>query len=215
MMHGSWSHHLTRRAMALTATIMIAFGLYYFVTSLSTTARSLQIVSHLAPSGGFVPTEPYVSWVGSNTPPLSNNPYHLAAAAAAGRSDAQMPLLADWHREPQLWHWFSAQVALREHRLPNAFEHLSEARASPGLLTNGHLYYGQSNFSYALINWELAYALGNLPTNPDPGWQSLTDFRSSFLQQDKDKIVIEAYSKLLEFQPDNELWQSILEEAEH
>lgn len=132
-------------------------------TFLQPNQRAVAAISHLSLTTSCAIDEPYLQWEGEPVN-LEQSAYLQGAAASALQSDLSIPSFDEWDRDPRLYYWFMAQMAVKNKAYTESLDYLAAADAGSILNVAGHF---SPTPVCAVINWSIASEIGYIPP---PNW---------------------------------------------
>ncbi len=171
---------------------------------------SLLALKQVTPvNAGCDPLEPSLRWSGE----LWNDPTSrlgVVVAAAGGLAEKTLPGQNQAH-DAQQWAWFTAKRLIAQGQYAASFPYLQQAHIAGMLTTAGHFNHG--DWGCGLFNWLMAVEMKDSEFQPSPDWASLVGYTNNFIADGRAQIVIDAYTRLLAFQPERTEWRLVLARA--
>ena len=178
----------------------------------SNNGTAIQVVKQMRPvEAGCMPLEAQWTWSGTDLP-ANISPYLRAAAVSVGASDTAETPRDPERRDPRLLAWFRALQLARQGQTEASMPYLKASGAGQVFLAAGHRTYYTAP-ACTVVNWVLAYEIGNVSPSPDPPRSSVIVYVEGLIANGQAQAVIDAYTRLLAFEPNKSDWRLTLAKA--
>lgn len=177
---------------------------------LSYNVTAVSVIQQLEPvQARCKPLDP--EWVWSdNAVQMQAGNYVNVVLASLGTKDSVSETTAQ--HDPRLVAWFQGLRLMRTGQEEQSLSYLRAAGAGRLLLAAGHATY-LSDPACTVFDWVLAHDIGSVGPTPDPPLANLNSYVAGLIDNGQPEVVVDAYTRLLKFEPQKSDWRLTLARA--
>jgi hypothetical protein len=173
---------------------------------------AVEVIKHLRPIiARCTPLDAEWAWDGTNLP-ANSSAYLQAMMMSFGAPGTLEETAYPEHRDPRLGDWARALQLARRGYAEESMLYFKTAGTGYIFLAAGHKTY-LTDPACTVFNWVLAHEIGNVGPYPDPPLPNIINYVESLIANGQAQAVIDAYTRLLNFEPHKTEWRLTLDKA--